>query len=193
MNKCDVLQKGMVLNGSRVLSDTNSVGVWYTTVYALKMPSDGAYYFPYHPVNQKWVYLEDAERKRSQLFNSSEIDTTISDEAVAIDIWVENLTVCPEGFRMDPLNEFEDQNCSLEVSPMSITRDRYSISATGSPVSVGNFFVAAEDERGTSDSHYRSHDCGGGGHDCGGGSGVKICKVKSTSASWAVPIVQEVR
>eukprot|EP01084_Bolivina_argentea_P128312 226830_1 len=184
MNKCDVLQKGMVLNGSRVLSGTNSVGVWYATAYALKMPSVGAYNFPYHPVNQKWLYLEDAEGKRSQLFNCSEIDTTISDEAVAIDIWVENLTVCPEGFRTDPLNGFEDQNCSLEVSPMSITRDRYSISATGSPVSVENF-VAAEDEQDTSDSHDRSHDCGGG-------SGVTICKIKSTSASWAVPIIQEV-
>ncbi len=192
MDRCDVLQKGqkgqkgMVLNGSHVLSGSNSVGVWFATVYALKLPSERPYYFPHHPVDREWVRLEDAEEQHSKLFlRLAELEVNASsDEVVAVEMWVENLTVCPEGFRMDPLDEYEEQNCSIEVPPMIVSRALNVINATGSPVSVANFIVDEQDA--ASEAQYRSHDCGGG-------SGVKLRKIKSTSVSWAVPIAQEVR
>ncbi len=174
-----MLQKSLVQSGSHVLSHVNEEGVWYVTAYALKMASGGAHHFPYYPVNQSWVYLEDAEVNRSQLLNSPEIDTTISDEAVAIDIWVENFTRCPEEFRMDPLNELQDQSCSLKVLPM-LSNDPSRMNATGYHVLVENFVTV------TDSSLYKSHDCFSR-------SGDTVCKTRSKSASWKTFVPDKVR
>ncbi len=174
-----MLQKSVAQSGSHVLSHVNEKGVWYVTAYALKMASDSAYHFPYYPVNQSWVYLEDAEVNRSQLLNSPEIDTTINGEAVAIDIWVENFTRCPVGFRMDPLNELQDQSCSLQVCLM-LSNDPIRVNATGSRVLVENFVTV------TDSSLYKSHNCFSS-------SGDTVCKTRSKSASWQTFVPDKVR
>ncbi len=208
MDKCDLLQKGgSVLNGSHVLSGSNSVGAWFVTVYALKQPNgeQDSYDFPYNPVDGQWITLEEAQNQQhSQIFRRSEIDNDIStshgEAAPLIGIWVENLTVCPDRFRTDPLDGFQDQNnCSLEISHMSIiTPDIHTteypvitpdIQTIGYPVSVENFIVVKTQDTidDTVDSN-TSHV-----NDCGDGYKVQRRNGNSVSASWSVPIVEEVR
>ncbi len=177
-----MLQKGMALNGSHVLSGSSSVGVWFATAYALKLPSECPHHFPHRPVDREWVNVADAEEQRSKLFlRLAELEDDVSsDEAIAVKLWVENLTTCPEGVHLDPLDEFEDQNCSIEAPPMIVSQADNVIIAF-SRVSVDNFLAAAKEE------HYDRYDCEGGS------SGVKLRKIKSTSVSWTVPIAQHVR